>query len=836
MRTSYLAASRLCSVWCLVMASLLPLESRAAGGNGTLLILQNPTNSSPRIVSMWGGGGSEQIVMKSDGTVWDWGFNSSGQLGNGTTNNADLPVQVLGPGGVGLLAPVAAVQGGEQHNTALKANGTVWSWGNNKYGQLGDGSTNWGANTSWSTTPVQVQGLTNVKSLGGRGYHTLALKTDGTVWAWGRDEFGELGNGAVINTGYNGTNQGTNIPLQVIGLTNPASLSAGGFFSLALMSNGTVMAWGENDQGQCGNGSNATSCLVPTPVLGLTNVAAISGGWEATLALLSNGTVMSWGLNGNGELGDGTTNSRYSPVQVIGLSNIVSVWEGDQNSMALRADGTVWKWGENQFGEQGNGTFDDGTIAHPIAQPVPGLSNIVVAVCRDYHDICIQNNGGVWVWGDNRAGGCGDFTGNSVLSPRLMPGFVTNNTIPYADSFESYTGGASIVGTNFWSAPNPANAVVVATNYSYNSLYPIPGPHQYALGVNGIVTNQFCPSFYSNLWVDMILQANPPTNPLQALTNCSFAIAVAPDGHFAVWNCTNPPAAGNGWTELQDTPVATNQFCRVTIEPCYTPDANGIFYYSVWVNGVPSTNPAARYAAADSSQPWFGQIVASGNFILDDLVVGTNKSFYALQTSASAYGGSVSPSGPLIVVPGSTNTFLIAPSNWYTLASVTIDGTNAGTPASCTFANVQSDHTVVANYSPILAANNTPEWWLYQQNPNWATNFDAAALSDPTGKGVPVWQDYIAGTDPANPASLFALAMARQNGQATVSFPAIAAIAQYQMQRYYALDCTTNLADPSSWQVVPGWTKVQGLGQNLTYSNTTGNPNLFFRGRVWLGP
>ena len=103
-------------------------------------------------------------------------------------------------------------------------------------------------------------------------------------------------------------------------------------------------------------GPTPIACL-PVPVLGLTNVAAISGGWEATLALLSNGTVWAWGLNGNGELGDGTTNTRYSPVQVVGLSNIISVWEGDQNSMALRADGTVWKWGENQYGEQGNGTI-----------------------------------------------------------------------------------------------------------------------------------------------------------------------------------------------------------------------------------------------------------------------------------------------------------------------------------------------------------------------------------------------------------------------------------------------------------------------------------------------
>ena len=614
-----------------------------------MLILQNPTNSSPRIVSMWGGGGSEQIVMKSDGTVWDWGDNQAGELGNGTINNADLPVQVLGPGGVGYLAPVAAIQGGELHNTALKANGTVWSWGLNEYGQLGDGSTNWGNSTNLSTTPVQVFGLTNVKSLGGRGYHTLALKNDGTVWAWGRNEYGELGIGVAFDTGNNGFGQATNIPVQVIGLTNPASLSAGGFFSLALMSNGTVMAWGENNYGQCGNGSG-TDCLLPVPVQGLTNVAAISGGWETTLALLSNGTVMAWGYNVNGELGDGTTNNSYSPVQVIGLSNIVSVWEGDENSMALRADGTVWKWGENQLGELGNGTVDNGNVAHPIPQQVPGLSNIVVAVCRDYHNICIQNNGNVWVWGDNRGGGCGNFTSNSVLSPILMPGLVSNNLIPYQESFESYPGGFSLVGTNYWTSDNPNAAVVVATNYPYSGTDPISGPQQQTLSINGTVTNLFLPSFYTNVWVDLIVQASPLAGPPPVLNNASFAVCVTTNGNLAVWDCTNPPAPGNGWTELQDVPSLAGQFFRLTIGVNYTPDTNGLFYYSVYVNGVALTNLAAWYAAADSSQPWFGQLVASGNFMIDDLVVGANNPFYVLQT----------PGAPLLTITNYGNQAVVS--------------------------------------------------------------------------------------------------------------------------------------------------------------------------------
>ena len=417
-----------------------------------------------------------------------------------------------------------------------------------------------------------------------------------------------------------------------------------------------------------------------------------------------------------------------------------------------------------------------------------------------------------------------------------MPGLVSNNLIPYQDSFESYSNGFSLVGTNYWTSDNPNAAVVVATNYPYSGTYPISGPQQQALSINGTVTNLFLPSFYTNVWVDLIVQANPLAGPPPVLTNASFAVCVTTNGNLAVWNCTNPPAPGNGWTELQDVPSLAGQFFRLTIGVNYTPDANGLFYYSVYVNGVASTNPAVRYAAADSSQPWFGQLVASGNFMMDDLVVGANKSFYALQTSVAGYGGSITPAGPVIVAPGSTDTFTIAAQQLVHLASVTVDGTNIGAPATYTFTNVQSDHTMAANFAAILAANNTPEWWLYQQNTNWAANFNAAALGDPDGKGMAAWQDYIAGTDPLNPASVFTVNVASSNGQTIVSIPTIAATPQYQLQRYYAIDSSTNLANSASWQGIPGWTNIQGQGQVLAYTNAIGNSNVFYRGRVWLGP
>jgi alpha-tubulin suppressor-like RCC1 family protein len=149
------------------------LGSSFAGGNGTFLILQNPTNSSPRMASVWGGAGSEQIILKSDRTVWDWGFNLHAQLGNGTIGvNTDFPGQVLGQGGVGYLDSIAAIIGGESHNMAVKSDGTTWGWGDNGSSELGIGTTG-----GISTVPVQVLNMSNVVSVSGGDLSSMARLT-----------------------------------------------------------------------------------------------------------------------------------------------------------------------------------------------------------------------------------------------------------------------------------------------------------------------------------------------------------------------------------------------------------------------------------------------------------------------------------------------------------------------------------------------------------------------------------------------------------------------------------------------------------------------------------
>ena len=382
------------------------------------------------------GGARGTIILKSDGTVWTWGANFDGKLGIGDTNpvRMTVPVKVHGTGNIGYFNSVKTIMGGEEHNVAVKSDGTVWSWGWNAFGQLGDGTTN-SAYTPVQTGLGSVPPLTSVTKLGGRPYFSLAVKSDGTIWAWGMNQFGQMGNGTVnpflgpqvtVPVLVNNSSPGEAI-------NNPLQVTAGYQFGAALTTNGTVWTWGSGTHGELGNGASGGS-HTPTQVPGLTKITAISAGWFHILALKSDGTVWGWGNNSNGELGDGTAFNRSNAVQVLNVSNIVSVSGGDSHSSALAADGTVWKWGRNDVGELGNGT------ANAIANPTPAkilvdkfgnsFSNIVMVSARDYHNIAVKADGSVWMWGANDQGQCGDGTTNDDWQPVPVSGLTARVGLP----------------------------------------------------------------------------------------------------------------------------------------------------------------------------------------------------------------------------------------------------------------------------------------------------------------------------------------------------------------------------------------------------------------------
>jgi alpha-tubulin suppressor-like RCC1 family protein len=295
--------------------------------------------------------GVHSLAALKNGTVMGWGDNYQGQVG---IEPSPPPYGnfVITPVMVPALNEVTTVSAGGEHSLALLKNATVMSWGANESGQLGDGS------TTGHFAPAPVSGLTGVSAISAGTNHSLALLKTGAVMAWGANGQGQLGNG---------TTTGSDVPVAVSGLTGATAVSSSGSaaaptvpahgeHSLALLSNGTVMAWGDNDSGQLGNGTTTNSDL-PVAVSGLTGVTAVAAGGEHSLALLSNGTVMAWGANGQGQLGIGTTTGSDVPVAVSGLTGVTAVSGGGFYSLALQSNAKLMAWGDNESGELGNGTF-----------------------------------------------------------------------------------------------------------------------------------------------------------------------------------------------------------------------------------------------------------------------------------------------------------------------------------------------------------------------------------------------------------------------------------------------------------------------------------------------
>ena len=292
-------------------------------------------------------GSRHGLALRADGSVASWGGNAHGQLGNEEEIMTGKPVLIEH------LSGVTEVAAGDSHSLALLSNGTVEAWGDNEHGQLGDGK------TSDSEVPVAVKGLTGVTAIAAGEEDSLALLSDGTVVAWGNNEEGELGTG--------NTNQ-SNTPVPVKGLSGVTAIAAGGDFSMALLSNGTVVAWGSDTRDELGNEGVLTEeeteqeaeigifSTVPVPVEGLSNVKAISAGLNHGLALLQDGTVMAWGDDSAGELGNGAIeekNDTAAPVQ--GLSGVSQISAGEKLSAAVLSTGLVMAWGSNELGGLGIG-------------------------------------------------------------------------------------------------------------------------------------------------------------------------------------------------------------------------------------------------------------------------------------------------------------------------------------------------------------------------------------------------------------------------------------------------------------------------------------------------
>jgi alpha-tubulin suppressor-like RCC1 family protein len=293
-------------------------------------------------------------AIKTDGTLWGASSNENGVLGQNNITPRSSPVQV------GSMTNWKTVCSGNRWFLALKTDGTLWTCGYNVYGQLGDGTSGVtegpgaDAGLNSKSSPIQVGSLSDWKQISAGSFHALAIKTDGTLWAWGEDTYTSPGFGS----GRLGLNypwfqySRYSSPVQVGSLNNWKQVAASSRASAAIKTDGTLWTWGSDNYGQLGL-NNIIDYSSPVQVGSLTDWRSVSGGRFHKAAIKKDGTLWTWGENGTGALGQGDTINRSSPVKVGALTNWKQVTCGDGWTMAVKTDGTLWSWGRNDFGTLG---------------------------------------------------------------------------------------------------------------------------------------------------------------------------------------------------------------------------------------------------------------------------------------------------------------------------------------------------------------------------------------------------------------------------------------------------------------------------------------------------
>jgi alpha-tubulin suppressor-like RCC1 family protein len=354
-------------------------------------------------------GRNHSICLKTNGSLWSWGSNSNGQLGLGYTNDS---IPVTTPTQIGVTSDwvgvsgtnLSVIAGGYSYSIALKTNRTIWSWGYNLNGELGLGDS--GSNKNRST-PTQIGTTSDWSIIAAGNYHTIACKTNNTIWSWGKNDSGQLGLSDTNNR---------NTPSQIGNDSNWSAIAAGWDHAIALKSNATIWVWGDNWSGQLGLGNSGTGTdrNTPTAIGTGSDWSNISAGDNHTIGIKTNRTIWSWGQNFYGQLGLGYTSmdSVNTPAQIGTNSNWFTIAGGYRANFAIMIDGTLWSCGDNFYGQLGLG---DNTTRNSPAQ-IGADSDWLAIVSKGANAIARRTNGTLWTWGSNDMGrlGLGDNVNRNI--------------------------------------------------------------------------------------------------------------------------------------------------------------------------------------------------------------------------------------------------------------------------------------------------------------------------------------------------------------------------------------------------------------------------------------
>ena len=703
-------------------------------GNGTNTGSLSPIPVDADVASWIGvrGGGGFTIARQSDGSLWTWGDNASGQLGD--NNNTFVPRLV--PEKVGIATNWITQSAGWVHAVALRADGTLWTWGDNSNGQLGDGTTN---NTQVPGQIVVTQpasAANDWKAVAAGDFHNLALKADGTLWAWGNNSFGQLGDGTTTNqpvpaqivTGNPGNFD-----------SHWVAIAAGGSHSLGLQADGTLWVWGDNGSGQLGDPSLGTGINTPVQLVNFapptpgynSSWVAVAAGLGHSLALQADGTLWAWGSNFSGQLGNGDATlpnppDQPSPVQVAnpGTSPYVAVAAGDSHSVARQANGSLWSWGNNTSGQLGNGATDPDPFAPvPHPTPIPQITADWVALdAGGSHSVALKSAGTLWAWGSNATGQLGDGTSSTKSSP--VP-IVVNSAAPPAtinaaaapNGAISPSGAVSLTqGTNQTFTITPNAGFVVATLVVDGTL--VPGTTTYTFtnvaGSGHYINAYFAPS---GITINAAAAANGTISPAGALpvtpgSNQTFAIT--PDSGFIVAALVVDGTLLPGVTTHTFTNVTANHYINAYFAPSgisisAAAAANG----SISPAGSAAVTPGRNYTFTITPDPGFAvsALVVDGTLLpgaTSHTFTNVTAAHYInayfapiatfTVTAAAAPNGSISPAGVTAVTPGSDLTYTITPAPGFSVSALVVDGQMLPGALTYTFTNIITEGHYINAY------------------------------------------------------------------------------------------------------------------------------------------